>query len=107
MKEIKIQLRHAKIDAPLECTMKLNDEWFFIENHNFCPIQIHETLYIPVWNMYYGMMQKFCFEHRKEWWDFMKKNNFDPSDNKIYDLLRANNVRQWEQQRNKQQNQQK
>lgn len=101
MKKIKVQLRHAQIDAPLECTMKLNDEWFCVENHNFCPIQIHDTLYIPVWNMYYGMMRQFLFEHQKEWNEFIKKKNFEPTNNKVYDLIRANNERERKKRRSK------
>lgn len=105
MKEIKVQLRHAQIDAPLECTMSIIDEFFFVDNYHFAPIIVCETRYVPVEYEHYNVMCGFLRTHHKEWQEYIEKANFDPTNNKIYDLLRANNVRQWEQQRNKQQNQ--
>jgi len=96
MKEIKVQLKHAQIDAPLECTMKLNDEFFFVDNYHFAPIIIHEERYIPVEMKYYNLMCGFLRTHHKEWQEYIKKAKFDPTNNKVYDLIRANNVREWQ-----------
>ena len=105
MKEIKIQLRHAKIDAHLECTMRVCDDEFFIENENFPPIEIENTRFVPVEERTYAIIRSFLAIHKDEWRDMVTTYGYFDYVPHIYEKIRQNNARQWEQQRNKQQNQ--
>ena len=66
MKEIQIQLKHATIDSPLECTMKVCDDEFFIENENFSPIEIENTRFVPVEESMYTIIRSFLSLHKEE-----------------------------------------
>ena len=103
MQEIKINLKHSAIDKPLGCTMKVFDDEFFIESYHFCSIHIHEERFTPVEYRHYCAIVGFIRQHYKEWRDYTKEIGFKHEDNKVYDLIRANNAREWEKQNNKKQ----
>lgn len=105
MKEIKVQLRHAAIDAPLECTMRVCDDEFFIENENFSPIEIENTRFVPVEESRYKIIRSFLSLHKEEWNLLVERRGFRKNLPPIYEKIRQNNSRQWEKQRKKQQKQ--
>lgn len=105
MKEIKVQVSHAKIDTPLECTMSLRDDEFFIENEFFAPIMIENTQFVPVEARTFAIIRSFLAIHRKEWRKMLETYNGLDYTPPIYEKIRQNNAREWQQERlSKQQN---
>lgn len=99
MKEIKVQLRHAKIDSPLECTMRVCDDEFFIENDNFSPIEIENTRFVPVEERTYAIIRSFLAIHKDEWRDMVTTYGYYDYIPPVYEKIRQNNVRKWQQER--------